>query len=158
MNDDGLFREEAVREYLRGREERALLRVSPRWLDWAFHVVAVAAIAAVGFAALVRLPTEVEAPARLVGDARGLRVVAVLDEAVAARVSTGQPLRFVCAELPRARVLRVDRVRRGDAERLVRVESDLPADTVLPPGLAGRAVVETGSQSLFARAAEAFAR
>ncbi len=153
MSGDGLFRDEAVREYLRGRDERQLLRLSPRWLDAVFVLLALVAAAALAFVALVPLDTEVSGPARLVTDADGrAAVVAVFDAAAAARVAPGQALRFVLPALPPSPPLRVERVERGATERLVRVRAPLPGPTLLPAGLDGSAVVVTGRRTLLASA------
>ena len=37
--DSDLFREEAVEEYVRGRDRGSLLRISPRWTDWTYRVL-----------------------------------------------------------------------------------------------------------------------
>jgi hypothetical protein len=58
-----LFREEAVREHLRGRTQGELLRISPAWSDWAFWVVFAALAGSALFLLLARVDHVVSAPA-----------------------------------------------------------------------------------------------
>uniref|UniRef100_A0A832ICW6 Uncharacterized protein n=1 Tax=Eiseniibacteriota bacterium TaxID=2212470 RepID=A0A832ICW6_UNCEI len=159
MKRDGLFREEAVRAYLRARDERELLRISPRWLDWAFALLAAAAAAALAFAALVPLDLERVGPARVerAPEDRG-RVVALFDAAAAHDLAPGQTLRFTTPLLPPGPPLVVARVERDAARRTVRAEAPLPAASPLFDGLQGTAVVVTGRRTLIATALAELAR
>jgi hypothetical protein len=60
---DPLFRQEAIDEYLRGREHGALLRVSPLWKHWAFGALVLTFAGAAAFAALAPIGVDVNAPA-----------------------------------------------------------------------------------------------
>lgn len=100
---DGLFREEAVREYLRGRTEGRILRISPSWVRWVFWVFFVTAVGAAFFVSTVRVDQYVSGPAAVrrvpaedAGATRAgapLEVVALLPASAHSLVTAGLPIR-----------------------------------------------------------------
>ena len=78
---DPLFRQEAVDEYLRGRDHGALVRVSPLWKHWAFGLLVVSFAGAAAFAALAPIGIDVRGQAvvrHVPGDPSALEVVCVM--------------------------------------------------------------------------------
>lgn len=139
MSDGGLFREEAVREFLRGRDERRLLPISPRWLGWTWWLLAAFAAALAAFAVLVPVDVEVQGPAVVTAGAGGrMEIAAVLGATEAAAVGDDATMVFFAAGLPASGPLPV-RAREAGPGGLVRVRAALPESTTLVPGLAGRA-------------------
>ncbi len=101
---DPLFREEAVREYLRVRTQGELLRISPAWADWVFWLLLATAAAALGFVTLVRVNHMMSAPAVVqtltstgdagsTGEARELEVVARFSSEARPHLIVGTPMR-----------------------------------------------------------------
>ncbi len=100
---DPLFREEAVREYLRVRTRGELLRISPAWADWVFWLLLTTAAGALAFMTLARVEHVVSAPAivqalaspEIAGAATGreLEVVARFSPDARAHVTVGAPIR-----------------------------------------------------------------
>lgn len=62
-SDAGLFRDEAVEEYLRGRDRGSLLRISPRWTDWTYRILVLVFLTGVAFAVLGRVDEYATGPA-----------------------------------------------------------------------------------------------
>jgi hypothetical protein len=93
---DPLFRQEAIEEYLRGREHGALVRVSPLWKHWAFGALALTFAGAATFAALAPLGIDVRGQAvvrRAPGSGDALEVVCLLPAADAVHaLRPGQPV------------------------------------------------------------------
>lgn len=150
MSEGGLFREEAVREFLRGRDERRLLPISPRWLGWTWWLLAAFAAALAAFALFVPMDVEVQGPAVVSAREHGpLEVAAMLSAADAARVGDEATLVFFAAGLPASAPLRVS-ARDAGPGGLVRVHAALPESTALVAGIAGRASVVVARRPLAA--------
>ena len=75
---DPLFRQQAIEEYLRGRDHGRLLRVSALWKHFAFGVLILAFASATGFAAWVPVGIEVVGQAILRPDALDLNTLSVV--------------------------------------------------------------------------------
>ncbi len=90
---DPLFRQEAVEDYLRGRDHGALLRVSPLWKHWAFGILVLTFVGAALFAALAPIGIDVRGQAvvrRGTGGSDALEVVCVLPADALPSLRAGQ--------------------------------------------------------------------
>jgi hypothetical protein len=105
---DPLFRQQALEEYLRGREHGRLLRVSPWWKHWAFGLLVAAFAGAALFAAWVPLGIDVRAAAlvrAVPGEPGALEVVCVLPADALPSLEAGQRVAVDFGGARRARVL-----------------------------------------------------
>lgn len=154
---DPLFREEAVRDYIRGRTRGRLLGVSPAWTRWVFLLLAVTIAGAALFIAFARIDHEIAGPA-VVRASRSdvpvaFEIVALLPAEASASVREGTRLvvRFPEAAPPPLD-LSIGAIEPATASGIV-VHASIPAEVavrspLLTPGLAGRAEILAGRRTI----------
>lgn len=104
---DPLFRQEAIEEYLRGREHGVPLRVSPLWKHWAFGALVLTFAGALAFAALAPIGVDVRGEAvvrRAAGGGRSLEVVLLLPVESRSTLRAGQRVVVDMGESSRVRL------------------------------------------------------
>lgn len=164
-----LFREEAVRDYLHGRTEGRLLRISPSWVGWVVWVFLATAVVGAIFVTTVQVDQYVSGPAvvrALPAPTSGAReVVALLPASAYRLVTVAAPMRVrldgadagldlhVDAILPeimspaRARMLLGDDLPQAISTPATIVRAALPGDAAVP-GTPGTAEVRVGRHTL----------
>jgi membrane fusion protein (multidrug efflux system) len=123
----GLFREEALEEYARGRDVGSPLRLSPRWAAWTWRILLLLFAGGLAFAAFGRVSEYAAGPAvlRIVGHTElTARTDGTVEEVLVLpgeRVREGQVLVRFYSDSERAEV---ERVRSEFELQLVRVLRD----------------------------------
>jgi hypothetical protein len=76
MEDDGLFRQEALRRFREGGTRGQVLRLAPGWTSWAVAALLLVVCAIAAWAARMEVDTRVRIPAEVVSNNdRGMRTI-----------------------------------------------------------------------------------